>query len=267
MARSGLGIAAISEILALTPDAVVERAAALALPRPHDRPMRKPGSRGWAIDDVRRLIALWTGDVATKSIAATIGRSKGSIYYKRRSLGLEARKRSDLRERSVEACSATSLFWLPKAVGEPVAEPNRERAVRLQKRPKRERKWDPERSKRCSNLAFAGLSNAAIAARMSAEYGVQFSAKAVADRLSRLQAFRDRSTPSVDVLPEIEIEARAAAHIARWGMQWRTCEGTGHNFWYSRVIGGPRNTCRAFQRKKYSNKRGERECAAHYSLA
>ncbi len=267
MAHRGLGVAAIAAFLGLTPQAVEERAAALDLPPPHDRPMRKPGPRGWSIDDVRRFIALWIENVATKSIAAAIGRSKGSLYYKRKWLGLEPRKLSELRERSVEACAATRIFWLPAPVADVIAGPIKNLPSTLQPRPKQQDKWNPERSKRCSYLAFAGLSNAAAAARMSAEFGIEFSEKAVADQLSRVQAIRDRSIRALPDIGDDEIESRAAAHIALWALQWRKCEGTNHYFWYSRLRGGPRNTCREFQRRKFRNKRQERECAARFGIA
>lgn len=114
-------------------------------------------------------------------------------------------------------------------------------------------------------MAFAGLSNIAIAARMTAEIGVEFSVKAIADQLCRLQVFRDRNAPKIDVIDEADLATRAKAFIEQWGMQWRKCEGTGHFFWYSRVRGGPRNVCREFQRKKYAAQRQGRGCLAYYS--
>ncbi len=256
----------------MTPEAVDERAAALDLPRPHDRPMRKSGPRGWSIADVQRFIALWLDNAATKSIAASIARSTGSLYYKRKWLGLESRTRSELRQRSLEECAATPLLWTPLPAVDTIAAPTEERAVGLQERPKREERWNSDRSKRCSSLAFAGLSNGAIAARMTLEFGLEsgvaFTAKAIADQLCRLQVFRDRSTRSVEFIADDEIEPRAEAFIAVWGMQWRKCDGTTRNFWYSRARGGPRNTCRAFQmRQKYAGQRQDRECTARFGGA
>lgn len=261
MVQSRLGIAAIAAILALTPRGVEERAAALDLPRPHDRPMRKAGPRGWSIDDVRRFVALWIENVATKSIAGAIGRSTGSLYYKRKWLGLESRKRSDLRERSLEACAATPIFWLSTPLVDIVSNVKK-------KRPKSQIHWTEQLSLRCSHLAFAGLSNKAVAARLSAETGLTLTDQAVADQLSRLMAFRKGSRPALPDIGDGEIEIRAADHIARWELQWRRCVETRKEFWYSRVRGGARHTRREFNfRQKFAPHRQARECAAHFGIA
>ncbi|MCW2318903.1 hypothetical protein M2322_004472 [Rhodoblastus acidophilus] len=269
LALNGASVGLLAELFGLPREAVEQRAATLGLPRPLDRPVRNAGPRGWTIETLRQFITLWCDNVATRSIAVAIGRSKGSLYAKRKRLGLEPRNRRDLEERSPEACAATPMSWLPRPLIDVVVKPIQLLAEALKKHPDpksdpaRQDRWTPERSKSCSFLAFAGLSNTAIANRMMAESGMPFTPQAVADRLSRLQAFRERAK-TLDALPEDEIMARANAFIARWGMQWRICEGTGHHFWYSRVKGGPRTTCREFQRQKYRKQRQEREYAAHF---
>ncbi|PPQ33253.1 hypothetical protein CCR94_02300 [Rhodoblastus sphagnicola] len=231
--------------------------------------MRKLGPRGWTIEDMRRFITLWIENVSTRCIVAAIGRSNGSLYSKRKRLGLEPRRRGELQERSPEACAATPVSWLPKPLIDAVKKPLRRIAGMLQNEPKAkpEDRWTPERGKYCSYLAFAGLSNSAIAIRLTQETGISFSPKAVADQLSRMMAFRDRTKKAVETLPEEEIIPRAESFIALWLLQWRICEGTGHHFWYSRVRGGPRKTCREFWRAKFAKKRQERDCAAHFVVA
>ena len=167
---------------------------------------------------MRQLITLWCDNVATSSIAVAIGRTKSSLYAKRRRLGLESRKRGDLRERSPEECAATPMSWMPKPLRDIVTAPFRAIAALLPKKSSpREKKWTPELSLRCSHLAFAGVSNASIAARLTAETGIGFSSKAVADQLSRIQAFRDRQKQPIRVLTEDEIKERAESHIDLWG--------------------------------------------------
>jgi len=275
LALNGASVGLLAELFGLPREAVEQRAAALGLPRPLDRPLRNAGPHGWTIETLRQFITLWCDNVATRSIAAAIGRSKNSLYAKRKRLGLEPRNRRDLEERSPEACAATPMSWLPHTLLNAVAKPIQRLAAALQKLPERDPepkldsarrdRWTPERSKYCSHLAFAGLNNAAIASRLTADFSMPFTPQAVADRLSRMQAFREHAK-TLDALPEDEIMARANAFIARWGMQWRICEGTGHHFWYSRVKGGPRTTCREFQRQKYCKQRQEREYAARLGV-
>lgn len=56
MVGAGQGIEALCLLFGLTPLALAEHIVRLCLPTPHDRPLRKPGPRGWSIRDKIRLI-------------------------------------------------------------------------------------------------------------------------------------------------------------------------------------------------------------------
>ena len=106
MVAAGLGIEAILLYLDLTRTEILERLAALGLPVPHSRPVRKGGKHAWTGEDVRRLIELWLSGVRIRGIAAVLGRSPGAIYSKRRRLGLPRRPQKgqvDLSNLEIEA--------------------------------------------------------------------------------------------------------------------------------------------------------------------
>jgi len=56
MVAAGQGVQALCLLLGLTQGALGEHIVRLCLPTPHDRPLRKPGPRGWCIRDKIRLI-------------------------------------------------------------------------------------------------------------------------------------------------------------------------------------------------------------------
>jgi hypothetical protein len=56
MVAAGQGVQALCLLLGLTQGALDEHIVRLSLPTPHDRPLRKPGPRGWCIRDKVRLI-------------------------------------------------------------------------------------------------------------------------------------------------------------------------------------------------------------------
>ena len=259
MAHAGLGRSAISEFLGVGIEEVDQRVIDLGAPRPHDRPMRKPGPRGWSTIEVRTFTALWLDDVAIKSIAAAIGRSPGGLYSKRRRLGLDPRPRSATRERSAEACLAIRLPWTAIAAqDEIVSAPETTSAASF---------WNEETTMRCSMLAMAGLNNAAVAKQLTIEFGRSVTESAVKCRVNRLQIVRDRKDMMAEYVEEL-IEPRANARIKALRWQLRRCEGTGRVFWYSPVLGGSRNTCREFNKsQKFSKRRRERENAAHIMMA
>ncbi len=258
MANAGLGGAVIAELLGLTIEEVSERARALGAPEPHDRRPRNPGPRGWSTGDARLFIALWLDNVSTRSIAAAIGRSAGSIYAKRRRLGLESRHRSETQERSVEACAATPLPWVPPAAVAAAPEPS-------QKTPRM--KWTEELEMRCATLALGGLNNKAVSGQLTIELGREVTEHAVKSKVNRLQIVRDRKDMMTEYVAEL-IELRANARMKALRMQLRKCDGLNRLFFYSAVLGGTRNVCNEFsQGVRFSGRRQERECAAHILMA
>ena len=114
MAGAGHSVAALSLYLGLKESEVRERVAALDLPAPAEKPLRRPVSANpWSVEEVRRLIALWLDNVSVTSIAGALGRTPSSIQGKRRWLGLGARARKELADRPVAQCRATALPWKP----------------------------------------------------------------------------------------------------------------------------------------------------------
>ena len=106
MVAAGLGIEAIRLYLDLSRTEILDRLAALGLPVPNSRPVRKGGKHAWTGEDVRHFIELWLSGVRIRGIAAVLGRSPGAIYSKRRRLGLPTRPRKgqvELSELEIEA--------------------------------------------------------------------------------------------------------------------------------------------------------------------
>lgn len=120
MVAAGLGIDALSLYLGLTRTGLLDRLAALGLPTPHDRPMRRAGGKNpWSAEDVRLLIAAWTDGAHVLSIAETLGRSRGAIYSKRRRLGLPSRDSNRRRRLSNDETRAAALAWHGEIAGDP----------------------------------------------------------------------------------------------------------------------------------------------------
>jgi hypothetical protein len=110
MAR-GHGAEALCLFLTLTRDALVDLIVQLDLPTPHDRPLRRSGgARAWKQRDFQVLLDGWLGNWSAAAIADRLGRSRGSIWYQARRLGLAKRERR-------------LLHWPEQAVTEPLSAP------------------------------------------------------------------------------------------------------------------------------------------------
>lgn len=93
MVRRGLGCEAIRLYLRFSCDALDNALARLGLPRPHERPLRRPHPRGWGLIEIWKLVALWVGGVHPTTIGVLLGRSEGSVRSKAYRLGLPRRDR------------------------------------------------------------------------------------------------------------------------------------------------------------------------------
>ena len=104
MVRAGQGIEAICCFLGLARTALDEHVVRLGLSRPHDRPLRKPGPRGWSDEDGRRLIAWRLATVHPEIIGQRLDRqrSANAVRAKARRLGLEAPPRKSLHKPAPE---------------------------------------------------------------------------------------------------------------------------------------------------------------------
>ena len=98
MVAAGHGIEAITLYLGLTRSVLLEHVVRLGLATPHDRPMRKPGARGWSVLDTMRLIAWRVAGVHPDTIGARLGRSANAVRAKARRLGLPVPDRRTLRK-------------------------------------------------------------------------------------------------------------------------------------------------------------------------
>ena len=280
MAGAGHGVAALSFYLGFDEEEVRERAALLGLPKPAEKPLRRPASaKAWSVWDVRLLIALWLDNVSAASIAATFGRSPSSVHGKRRWLGLGVRDRKRLTQRPVAECRATALPWKPTFdVGAIVARLFSPRLSRLPVVPEMDPrvrfpvdvKWvlgrDKDKDERFSILGFAGLRAPAIAERMLVEFGVRLTELAVNNRISRLQIVRDRR----DMISEYDegaVERRAAEEMKRLGATLRTCSELNRSFWWCQAKGGNRSTCQEFDTKKFQARKAERSCCEVTAMA
>lgn len=111
MFAAGLGIDAVSLYLGIAQAEILEHVGRLGLSIPPPKAFRKTGKRGWTTNEIQQLIGLWLAGVDVASIAASVGRTRGSIYYKKRRLGLPSRVRRGLHPLSTEECSKTGLPW------------------------------------------------------------------------------------------------------------------------------------------------------------
>jgi hypothetical protein len=279
MVKAGHGMAALSLNLGLARDEIETRIAALGLPKPHEKPLRRPTSqRPWMVDDVRRLIALWLDNVGARSIAETFGRSPASVHGKRRWLGLAPRERALIAERPAAECLAVALPWRPTidvsaivalAAPEPGKWGKKEEPTPTPQVPT-DAKWalgrDREKDMRFSILGFAGLRAPAIAKRMLIEFGVRLTDSAVNNQVSRLQIVRERSGLMDDYDAEI-VERRAKEAMTRLGAVLRQCSELNRSFWYCRAMGGNRSTCREFHSKKFRARKAQRSCSEVTAMA
>jgi len=111
MVAQGHGIEALCLFLTFTRDALFDIIVQLDLPTPHDRPLRRSGgARAWKQSHFQLLLDGWLNNWSAACIADRLGRSRGSIWYQARRLGLPKRERR-------------SLHWPEQAVPEPLAAP------------------------------------------------------------------------------------------------------------------------------------------------
>jgi hypothetical protein len=98
MVAAGQGIEALCFILNLTRQALDEHIVRLGLPTPHDRPLRKPGPKGWSLLDTIRLIVWWFAGVHSEIIGPRLERrrSANAVRAKARRLGLPRRLPTEL---------------------------------------------------------------------------------------------------------------------------------------------------------------------------
>jgi len=88
MVAAGQGIHAICLYLGLTRAVLDEHLVRLGLRTPHERPLRRPGPRGWSVLDTIRLIAWRVAGIHPEAIAQRLGRSANAVRAKARRLGL-----------------------------------------------------------------------------------------------------------------------------------------------------------------------------------
>jgi hypothetical protein len=96
MVAAGQGIHAICLYLGLTRTALDDHLARLGLERPHDRPLRKAGPRGWSEFDTRRLIVWRVHGIHPETIGQRLGRSANAVRAKARRLGIPRPDRKSL---------------------------------------------------------------------------------------------------------------------------------------------------------------------------
>lgn len=98
MAGAGLCAEALCQFLGMTRSRLDEHIVRLNLKTPGDKPLRRPNSKGWSIDDTKRLIAWRCVGVHPEVIGARLSkqRSANAVRAKARRLGLEAPPRKAL---------------------------------------------------------------------------------------------------------------------------------------------------------------------------
>jgi hypothetical protein len=112
MLAQGHGIEALCLFLTLTRDALFELLVEVGLPTPHDRPLRRSGGvRAWKDVDFPILLKGWLDNWSAACIGHHLGRSRGSIWYKARRLGLPTRERR-------------LLHWSERAAAAPLVAPS-----------------------------------------------------------------------------------------------------------------------------------------------
>jgi hypothetical protein len=104
MVAVGLGMEAICLYLGLSQGALHNSVIRLGLTTPPDRPLRKPGARGWSVLDIMRLIAWRVAGIHPETIAARLStpklpRSANAVRAKARRLGLKPPARTNRRLR------------------------------------------------------------------------------------------------------------------------------------------------------------------------
>jgi hypothetical protein len=113
MFAKGHGIEALCFFLALTRNSLLDLAVQFDLPTPHDRPRRgSGGARAWKQSDFTVLLDGWFNNWSAACIAQQLSRTRGSVWYQARRLGLPKRERR-------------SLHWPVKAASEPLSNETR----------------------------------------------------------------------------------------------------------------------------------------------
>jgi hypothetical protein len=97
MVAAGQGLRAICLYLGLGEAALDHHLARLGLPRPHDRPLRKAGPRGWTVADTIRLIVWRVSGIHPETIGERLKRSPNAVRAKARRLGVPRPDRKSLR--------------------------------------------------------------------------------------------------------------------------------------------------------------------------
>ncbi|WP_158803497.1 hypothetical protein [Acidisoma sp. L85] len=112
MFAQGHGIEALCFFLAVTREALFDLVVQFNLPTPNDRPLRRSGgARAWKQTDFTVLLDGWLNNWSAACIADRLGRSRGSIWYQARRLGLPKRERR-------------SLHWPDQPRAQPFPTPN-----------------------------------------------------------------------------------------------------------------------------------------------
>jgi hypothetical protein len=93
MVAKGHGIEALCLFLTLTRDALLDLVVQFDLPTPHDLPLRRPGGAQWKQRDFEILLDGWHNSWSAAYIGDRLGRSRGSVWYQARRLGLPKRER------------------------------------------------------------------------------------------------------------------------------------------------------------------------------
>jgi hypothetical protein len=117
MVAAGQGIEAICLFLSLSREALDDGLVRLGLRTPHDRPLRRPGPKGWSVADVIRLIYWRATGVHPEDIGHRLGRSANAVRSKARRLGIPAPDRKALRRvepaslRDPSPLGHAGVFW------------------------------------------------------------------------------------------------------------------------------------------------------------
>lgn len=98
MVAAGQGVQALCLLLGLTQGALDEYIVRLCLPAPHDRPLRKPGPKGWSIRDKIRLIFWRLLGVHPEIIGQRLDkpRSANAVRTQARRMGIPTPPRREL---------------------------------------------------------------------------------------------------------------------------------------------------------------------------
>jgi len=98
MVAAGQGVQALCLLLGLTQGALDEHIVRLCLPAPHDRPLRKPGPKGWSIRDKIRLIFWRLLSVHPEIIGQRLDkpRSANAVRAQARRMGIPTPPRREL---------------------------------------------------------------------------------------------------------------------------------------------------------------------------